>query len=193
MNFLVKYSLPLLAVLLLMIFYLGLPDLCGCTLRGEGKRRLDRRDAALMAGISLAYALVAFWNLGNTRSPESFVNMADRSVTVELGQGSAASLMLFPGVGIGEYTIEYAPDGEDFQPLTIVTQSHSDVLKWQQVSLEQSISGGSLRITGSGNVWLGEVAALDKAGETLPLTSEEPALTDEQATCPQEQTFMNSS
>lgn len=193
MNFLVKYSLPLLAVLLLMIFYLGLPDLCGCTLRGEGKRRLDRRDAALMAGISLAYALVAFWNLGNTRSPESFVNMADRSVTVELGQGSAASLMLFPGVGIGEYTIEYAPDGEDFQPLTIVTQSHSEVLKWQQVSLEQSISGGSLRITGSGNVWLGEVAALDKAGETLPLTSEEAALTDEQATCPQEQTFMNSS
>ncbi len=193
MNFLVKYSLPLLAVLLLMIFYLGLPDLCGCTLRGEGKRRLDRRDAALMAGISLAYALVAFWNLGNTRSPESFVNMADRSVTVELGQGSAASLMLFPGVGIGEYSIEYAPDGEDFQPLTIVTQSHSEVLKWQQISLEQSISGGSLRITGSGNVWLGEVVALDGAGETLPLTSEEAALTDEQATCPQEQTFMNSS
>ena len=29
MNFLVKYSLPLLAALLLIIFYLGLPDLRG--------------------------------------------------------------------------------------------------------------------------------------------------------------------
>ena len=93
-----RFLFLLLAVLLLMIFYLGLPDLCGCTLRSEGKRRLDRVDAALMAGISLAYALVAFWNLGNTQSPESFVNMGNRSVTVELGQGSAQALMLFPGV-----------------------------------------------------------------------------------------------
>ena len=193
MNFLVKYSLPLLAALLILIFYLGLPNLRSCTLHSGEKRRLDRVDAALMTGITLAYALVAFWNLGNTRSPESFVNMENRSVTLELGQGSADSLMIFSGVGIGQYTIEYAADGENYQPLTSFTQSHAEVLKWNPVPLEQSLSGGSVRITGSGNVWLGEVAALDGAGETLPLTCEEPALTDEQATCPKEQNFMNSS
>lgn len=192
MNVIVKYSLPLLAALLLLLFYLCLPDLRGCTLTG-GKKRLDRRDAVLMAGISLAYALVAFWNLGNTHSPESFVNMENNSVTVELGQGSAESLMLFSGVGIGEYTIEYAPDGENFQPLTSFRQSHAEVLKWNEVPLEQSLSSGRLRVTGSGNVWLGEVAALNGAGETLPLHSEEAALTDEQNLCPREQTFMNSS
>ena len=192
MNVIVKYSLPLLAALLLLLFYLCLPDLRGCTLTG-GKKRLDRRDAVLMAGISLAYALVAFWNLGNTHSPESFVNMENNSVTVELGQGSMEKLMLFSGVGIGEYTIEYAPDGENFQPLTSFRQSHAEVLKWNEVPLEQSLSGGRLRVTGSGNVWLGEVAALNGAGETLPLHSEEAALTDEQNLCPREQTFMNSS
>ena len=192
MNVIVKYSLPLLAALLLLLFYLCLPDLRGCTLSG-GKKRLDRRDAVLMAGISLAYALVAFWNLGNTHSPESFVNMENNSVTAELGQGSAETLMLFSGVGIGEYTIEYAPDGENFQPLTSFRQSHAEVLKWNEVPLEQSLSGGRLRVTGSGNVWLGEVAALNGAGETLPLYSEEAALTDEQNLCPREQTFMNSS
>ena len=192
MNVIVKYSLPLLAALLLLLFYLCLPDLRGCTLTG-GKKRLDRRDAVLMAGISLAYALVAFWNLGNTHSPERFVNMENRSVTVELGQGSMEKLMLFSGVGIGEYTIEYAPDGENFQPLTSFRQSHAEVLKWNEVPLEQSLSGGRLRVTGSGNVWLGEVAALNGAGETLPLHSEEAALTDEQNLCPREQTFMNSS
>ena len=192
MNVIVKYSLPLLAALLLLLFYLCLPDLRGCTLSG-GKKRLDRWDAVLMAGISLAYALVAFWNLGNTHSPERFVNMENRSVTVELGQGSMEKLMLFSGVGIGEYTIEYAPDGENFQPLTSFRQSHAEVLKWNEVPLEQSLSGGRLRVTGSGNVWLGEVAALNGAGETLPLHSEEAALTDEQNLCPREQTFMNSS
>ena len=192
MNVIVKYSLPLLAALLLLLFYLCLPDLRGCTLSG-GKKRLDRRDAVLMAGISLAYALVAFWNLGNTHSPESFVNMENNSVTVELGQGSMEKLMLFSGVGIGEYTIEFAPDGENFQPLTSFRQSHAEVLKWNEVPLEQSLSGGRLRVTGSGNVWLGEVAALNGAGETLPLHSEEAALTDEQNLCPREQTFMNSS
>ena len=192
MNVIVKYLLPLLAALLLLLFYLCLPDLRGCTLTG-GKKRLDRRDAVLMAGISLAYALVAFWNLGNTHSPERFVNMENNSVTVELGQGSAESLMLFSGVGIGEYTIEYAPDGENYQPLTSFRQSHAEVLKWNEVPLEQSLSGGRLRVTGSGNVWLGEVAALNGAGEALPLHSEEAALTDEQNLCPREQTFMNSS
>ena len=192
MNVIVKYSLPLLAALLLLLFYLCLPDLRGCTLTG-GKKRLDRRDAVLMAGISLAYALVAFWNLGNTHSPERFVNMENRSVTVELGQGSMEKLMLFSGVGIGEYTIEYAPDGENYQPLTSFRQSHAEVLKWNEVPLEQSLSGGRLRVTGSGNVWLGEVAALNGAGEALPLYSEEAALTDEQNLCPREQTFMNSS
>ena len=192
MNVIVKYSLPLLAALLLLLFYLCLPDLRGCTLTG-GKKRLDRWDAVLMAGISLAYALVAFWNLGNTHSPERFVNMENRSVTVELGQGSMEKLMLFSGVGIGEYTIEYAPDGENFQPLTSFRQSHAEVLKWNEVPLEQSLSGGRLRVTGSGNVWLGEVAALNGARETLPLHSEEAALTDEQNLCPREQTFMNSS
>ena len=192
MNVIVKYSLPLLAALLLLLFYLCLPDLRSCTLTG-GKKRLDRRDAVLMAGISLAYALVAFWNLGNTQSPERFVNMENRSVTAELGQGSMEKLMLFSGVGIGEYTIEYAPDGENFQSLTSFRQGHAEVLKWNEVPLEQSLSGGRLRVTGSGNVWLGEVAALNGAGETLPLYSEEAALTDEQNLCPREQTFMNSS
>ena len=116
MNFLVKYSLPLLAALLLTNFYLGLPHLRSCALRRDDKRRLDRRDAALMAGISLAYALVAFWNLGNTQSPERFVNMENRSVTVELGQGSAASLMLFSAWGLGSIPLNTPPTGKTSSP-----------------------------------------------------------------------------
>lgn len=193
MDFIVEYSLPILAALLLIIFYLGLPGLSGCTLPDGSGGRLDRRDYLIMAAISLGYAAVAFWGLGNTGSPESFVNMEQRSLTIELEQDGAESLMLYSGVGIGSYEIEYAPEGGEFSSLASFSQSHAEVLKWNRVELERPLGAGQLRITGKGNVWLGELAALDAEGNRLTLSSAESAICDEQQFCPKEQTFMNSS
>ena len=193
MEIVTKYSLPILAAILLIIFYLGLPDLHSCRLKREGGRRLDRLDAALMAGISLVYACVAFWNLGDTQAPESFVNMEQRSVTVELEESGASELMLYSGVGIGEYTMEFSSDGENYLPLTSFSQTHGEVLKWNLVELEGGIPAGFLRISATGGVWLGELVARDSQGNILPVSCSETALVDEQELCPAEQTFMNSS
>ncbi len=193
MEIIAKYSLPILAALLLIIFYLRLPDLQSCTLQRSGGRRLDRVDAALMAGISLVYACVAFWNLGDTQAPESFVNMEQRSATVELEADGARELMLYSGVGIGEYTIEFSSDGENYSPLTTFSQTHGEVLKWNKVELEGGLPQGYLRISATGNVWLGEIVARDGDGNLIPASCNEAALTDEQELCPAEQTFMNSS
>ena len=193
MEIIAEYSLPILAALLLIIFYLHLPDLQSCSLQRPGGHRLDRVDAALMAGISLVYACVAFWNLGDTRAPESFVNMEQRSATVELEESGARELMLYCGVGIGEYSIEFSADGENYSPLTTFTQTHGEVLKWNSVELEGGLPEGYLRISGTGNVWLGELVARDGDGNIIPASCNEAALTDEQELCPAEQTFMNSS
>ena len=98
MDIIAKYSLPILAAILLIIFYLGLPDLQKCALGGGEKRRLDRLDAAIMACISLVYGAVAFWNLGDTQAPETFANMEQRSVIIELESDGARELMLYSGV-----------------------------------------------------------------------------------------------
>ena len=193
MEIIAEYSLPILAALLLIIFYLGLPDLQRCTLDRPGGRRLDRVDAAIMAGISLAYACVAFWNLGDTRAPESFVNMEQRSAIVELEESGTRELMLYSGVGIGEYTLEFSTDGENYSPLTSFSQTHGEVLKWNKVELEGGLPAGYLRISATGNVWLGELVARDGEGNTIPASCNEGDLTDEQELCPAEQTFMNSS
>lgn len=188
-----KYSLPILTAILLIIFYLGLPDLQSCILPGKDKKRLDRLDAVVMAVISLAYACVAFWNLGDTQAPESFVNMEQRSAILELEEPGTRELMLYSGVGIGEYSIEYSADGETYVPLTSFSQSHAEVLKWNSVELEGGLESGFLRISATGGVWLGELVARDEEKNIIPAVCNEPALTDEQELCPAEQTFMNSS
>lgn len=193
MEIIAEYSLPILAALLLIIFYLGLPDLQRCTLDRPGGRRLDRVDAAIMAGISLAYACVAFLNLGDTKAPESFVNMEQRSAIVELEESGTWEFMLYSGVGIGDYTLEFSTDGENYSPLTNFSQTHGEVLKWNKVELEGGLPAGYLRISATGNVWLGELVARDGEGNIISASSNEAALTDEQELCPAEQTFMNSS
>ena len=190
-----RYSLPILTVLLLTLFFLSLPDLRSCALTDPDKARhkLGRADAVIMAVIMLLYALVAFWKLGNTESPESFVNMENRTESIELdiNGGTVTHLMVYEGVGIGSYGITYS-DGSTTYELTELTQSHADVLKWHDVAINYYLTGGTIYISGTGNVWLGEVVALDVDGNVVGAVSSASELCDEQSLCPDRQTYMNS-
>ena len=196
MNHLTRYILPALTFLLITLFFLLLPDLRDCSLRGEkSNRRLDRLDALLMAVVTLVYGVLAFTRLGDTKAPQSFVNMEGRTVELDLDLygGTASHLMVYTGVGIGRYTLDYTTDGSDSFALGELEQSHADVLKWHDVDIDYYITGGTLCISGYGNVWLGEVVALTEEGEIVPLTSSAAALCDEQTLAPEKQNFLNSS
>ena len=190
-----RYSLPILTVLLLTLFFLSLPDLRSCALTDPDKtrHRLGRADAVIMAVITLLYAGVAFWKLGNTSSPESFVNMENRTESIELdiSGGTVTHLMVYEGVGIGSYSITYS-DGSATYDIAELTQSHADVLKWHDVAINYYLTGGTIYISGTGNVWLGEVVALDVDGNVVGAVSSASELCDEQSLCPDRQTYMNS-
>lgn len=190
-----RYSLPILTVLLLTLFFLSLPDLRSCALTDPDKtrHRLGRADAVIMAVIMLLYALVAFWKLGNTESPESFVNMENRTESIELdiNGGTVTHLMVYEGVGIGSYSITYS-DGSATYDIAELTQSHADVMKWHDVAINYYLTGGTIYISGTGNVWLGEVVALDVDGNVVGAVSSASELCDEQSLCPDRQTYMNS-
>ena len=198
MTHVTKILLPALCFLLLTVFFSLLPDLRRCALRPEktSEYRLDRVDAAIMALITLLYAALAFTHLGDRSAPQSFVDLEGKTaeITLDLNGGTASRLMLYTGVGIGSYEIEYTTDGVDRYALATVQQSHADVLKWHDVDIDYYITGGTICVTGKGNVWLGELVALSEEGERIPVESAtEPALTDEQALCPAKQDFLNSS
>lgn len=190
-----RYSLPILTVLLLTLFFLSLPDLRSCALTDPDKtrHRLGRADAVIIAVITLLYAGVAFWKLGNTESPESFVNMENRTESIELdiNGGTVTHLMVYEGVGIGSYSITYS-DGSATYDIAELTQSHADVLKWHDVAINYYLTGGTIYISGTGNVWLGEVVALDVDGNVVGAVSSASELCDEQSLCPDRQTYMNS-
>lgn len=197
MEFLSRYSLPLAAALLLIVFFIALPELKHSILKEPERDRykIKRADVLIMALISLCYGALAFYRLGNMNSPESFVDMRDKTayVELELSEERVTRLMLYTGVGIGGYTIEYSTDGVDNYVLAEFKQSHAEDLKWHDVALDYYVSGGTVKISGYGNVFLGEVVPLTADGDIIPCRSEDAALCDEQQLCPEKQNFLNSS
>ncbi|MBQ9249443.1 MAG: glycosyltransferase family 39 protein [Oscillospiraceae bacterium] len=203
--FIIKYALPIASALLLILFFSALPALHVCTLPldapkekhalpGADRRRFSRRDWAALLLILAAYAAAAFWQLGDTSGPETFASMAGESAEIQLqGEEAPEKILLFPGVGMGGYTVEYSEDGEAYTQVMTFDQGHIEVLKWTELTPETELRPRFVRLScTSGNPWMGEVVLLDGEGRVIPTTSSIPALCDEQDTVPAAQSFMNS-
>ena len=191
-----SFAFAVFTFLLLLLFFSGLPNLRTCELpRTLMKSEPDRQNRLAVMLITVLYAVCAFWNLGNTRSPETFAPMEGRDVVLRLPEDTVPDrLVLFPGVGQGAYSIEYSNDAEGWYPQTSFTQDHVAVLKWQYLPLNLTAPVNYLRIhCTSGSPWLGEVALWDADGNAILAASSIPELTDEGALVPPVSTFLNSS
>ena len=196
-----RYILPVACAVLLLLFFLGLPDLNHTSLLPDpssGRRRrfcrsLTRLDAVLMLVITLFFGCVDFWNLGDTEGIESFASMNGNSVILTLDEPAEISaLYYYTGVGIGNYSVEASTDGETFFPWASLQQTAADVLKWESAAPEETVPILSLRITGYGEVWLGEAALQRSDGAFVSFSSTAPELNDEQELVQIYQTYRNS-
>ena len=193
------YFLPLLTVLLLLVYFMTLPDLNRCRLPGKGgrvrSRALSRRDALPILLITGLYACTAFFRLGGMRDPQSFVPMAGQVAILELPEGTApSSIMLYPGVGMGSYDLSYSENGQEYFSVSSFTQDHIAVLKWTAITPETSLRPRYIRICAtSGEPWLGEVVPLNGDGDPIAVSCNIPQLCDEADTVPLSQSFQNSS
>ena len=126
----IQYAMPLAFTLLIVAFLSGLPNLRSCAVAGEEEKRGSRLNIPLLL-LCLVYAVTAFLNLGNTKSPQSFISMEGSAIPVSATEDKQISrLGIFCGVGTGGYDIEYSTDGENWQLLCQFQQSHVEVLKW---------------------------------------------------------------
>ena len=209
-----SFVFALLLTALILLFYSFLPDLRICTLpafadksKEYGLRSWRRRLPVLC--VTILYAVVAFWNLGDKESPQSFVDMEGQSAVFsfpekdsgdpaveaeDISGGMPAELLLFCGVGIGDYSIEVSDDQEGWYPVEVFSQDYVAVLKWHSVSVEMTRPWRYMRIhCKNGNPWLGEVAARNKEGQPMMLSCDHTELTDEQDTVPSVLDYHNSS
>lgn len=187
---------PIITALLIVLFYLGLPDLKRIPLPQSREKRFDRRDALLVALLTLIYAAVAFWNLGDTQAPQTVRSLDGQSAVIDLGgEENVSRVQFYTGIGQGSYSFEFSADGETWLPASSFEQGHAALLKWQELDLPSAPQSPVryLRISGYGPAELGEVAVYGGDGQMLPITSDCPELCDEQALVPAEGTYLNSS
>ena len=98
---------------------------------------LERRDALPMLVITAAYAVTAFFRLGDTAAVQSFARF-EKDTVVEFSFDEVrqvGQLMYYTGIcesGYRDngYTLEYSEDGETWQSM-VLEQNYNQLLKWR--------------------------------------------------------------
>ena len=193
-----RYILPVTTAVLLLLFFVGLPDLKEApVLPFEGMRRrkrIDRLDVLFMAVITLVFGIVDFTHLGSRSAPETFVRPVDESAVITFEEPcTPAEIDFYTGVGYGEFAFELTADGENYFTAASFLLDAGDVLRWQKLSVANTgeVTGG--RIAGTGTAYLGEAAFFDGNGNRIAFRSSVPEICDEQDTVCREYSFLNSS
>ncbi len=191
------YLLPLAVVILIVIFFAGLPALRDCP--PPKKLADDRRGWRshwFILALTLVYTVVAFVNLGDTRAPQSFRQLQSEYADIELEQPSPIGrVMLYTGIVQGSYAIRFSPDGETWLDAASFEQNHAALLKWQEPDMSAAPEGvmRAVRIVGYDGVELGEVALFSPEGELLRVSCGVTEFCDEQALVPDTPYYLNSS
>lgn len=171
------------------------------------RHRMERRDVLLLIIITLVCAFLGFFKLGDTTAPTNFHQFTDddKSVVITLNNPTElGSVMYYTGLWTGHYTLEFSSDNVNWQlqyPAGDedhgMNQPHSDLFKWLYADInEDNLPTKYIRITASrAPLELGELVLNTKAGSRIAadeLTSEAPALFDEQDIVPNAPSYMNS-
>ena len=171
-------------------------ELSGCS--GD----IGRRDALVMAVITLVYSVTAFLNLGGTSSPESFCRFDERGqyaqVEFAAPQG-VGGVMYYTGLHTGSYYLQYSSDGENWTDGAVLEQSYAELFRWKSLNLaEESFTAEYVRLIADDELWLGELCFYDLDG--LPIELEDMSwpegcepLFDERETVPADSSYLNSS
>ena len=167
---------------------------------------MERRDILPILIITLVYAAVAFFKLGNLSAPQNFFRFTGdkNSVVITLAEPvDIGKVMYYTGLWTGSYTLEFSSDGANWveqypaeNEEQSMDQPHSDLFKWLKANLnDNNLPTQYIRITAHRTpIELGELALYDKnGGLLLPRTissNDAPQLFDEQDQVPDAPTYM---
>ena len=162
------------------------------------KPRYTRRDRRLSWILTGLYALVAFWGLGDSVSPQSYGRLSpDADVSFTLPEGTTlTALHYFAEIDPGTWTLEGSDDGESWTPLAEADMNYVAMLKWNDLPLDEPASYGRYRLTTAYTLEIGEVGLLDAFGEVVTpsgVSAAANALFNEQDLVPEKQSYLNSS
>ncbi len=165
---------------------------------------IDQKDWLCALIIAVCYSLLVFYNLGSTKSPQTYwrPGVAGEAFYVDFGRSHDISKVLFfSGIGKGRYRLDVSDDLVRWTPVGIMNQ------KWpfQWKSLKGAVSGRYISIVAEDpGSTLFEVGIFDSGGRLVSVKEVVPfavsALTegtvrnlfDEQGTVSERPSYMNS-
>lgn len=167
-------------------------------------RRMTRTDWIVMAGVTVAYGIAAFWHLGGTVLPTTNWTPSEGESVVLHCEETANSLIFLPGLApdashyaarVGSsMRVETSMDGETWVECGSTDDGY--VFAWKTHWLDTP--GNYVRLTAlNGSVTVSEAGLLPAGAASVPdITAEGPGaelLCDEQDTVPAGKTYENSS
>lgn len=161
-------------------------------------KKLTRADVIAMAVITVLYAGVALYDLGDMSAPETEVSLASGAVTIDLGQDVNISKIKFYN-GSYELNNERAIDivFDDAQNNIVSSDSYDSgaVFYWSEKDINQTARYITLS-TGADKLNIKEFAVMDGNGNYVtPINASNvsiAAMFDEQDLIPERTTFRNS-
>lgn len=179
---------------------------------------LAGRDWIAMAVVSVVYAAVTFFYLGDTDTPTSFYRFetVETPITIELDEPTELSrLQYYTGLNMRNHygktmRLEISADGETWDSPQSLNRDYAETFRWHEASLEsygKPIKALRLFVEHSG-LDLGELALRSKGGRLIDLShitvthegavpvaddskTWPAALLDEQSSVPERRTIMN--
>jgi len=178
------------------------------------RHRMEKGDIVPLAVITAVFAFLAFFRLGDTTAPQSFLHFSKESkpVVIELDRPEEiSSVMFYTGWGTGYYRLEFSADGSKWieqspvdeddpetSPVYAMDQKYSHLFKWRYAVLNTDNPAVKyIRITAETTpIELGELALYGPAGELIPYSRisapNSAELFDEQELIPDAPSYMNS-
>lgn len=138
----------------------------------QDARRLHRKDWIWMGAITLVYAVVALYQLGDMKGPETAWQPASagQSFFVDLGEVKQLDrINSFGGVGTGKYKYEFSQTGADWDHVMEADSSHTAVFTWNSQLSDLQARYVKLTVTQTG-FSMHELAIYEQGNKTpLPI------------------------
>ena len=155
--------------------------------------RLDRWDFLILFLIVLGYGIFSFWNLGSTKSPQTFYTFQNSNdeIIIELlkGEEYVTHVRYFVGEHPGMYNISISSDGEIYTMLP--TESEKYVFTWNDIEIKERTKYIKIESVEEGSQ-IGEIQVYQSQNPLLTKVTGTDKLTDEKDTVPMEISYMNS-
>lgn len=179
MSIISEYIFSIITILLLLLYFVGLPKLEKIEI--NKKNKFTRHDLILCFMLTILCLFLDFYKLGNSIGIDSFTSMGGNTAYLEIDENQeVSSVRIFCGVGEGDYIIDSSNDGIKYETNATFNQNYNTVLKWNDIEIANNSFGKYIRVYANGNVYLGELFFLNNEDEIITYSSSKKEFNDEQ-------------